>query len=85
MFSKIIAIELSFKFLICVIHIKVVATDVLDTLQLTSETIANASTGFSHVVNNQRLDWYQETKLQLPIIIIFTNVFKNNCNYKILM
>jgi hypothetical protein len=36
-----------------VIHIKVVTTDALLTLQLTTETIANASMGLSHVVNNQ--------------------------------
>jgi hypothetical protein len=58
-----------------VIHIKVVATDALLTLQLTTKTIANASASLSHVINNHRLDCYQETKLQLPIIILFANVF----------
>jgi hypothetical protein len=44
-------------------------------LQLTTKTVANASTGLSHVVNNHRLDYYQETKLQLPIIYHFRKCF----------
>jgi hypothetical protein len=59
-----------------VIHIKVVATDALLTLQMITEIVANASTGLSHVVNNHRLDCYQETKLQLPIIYHFHKCFQ---------
>jgi hypothetical protein len=58
-----------------VMHIKVIVTDALLTLQLTTETVANASTGLSHVVNNHRLDCYQETKLQLPNIYHFRKYF----------
>jgi hypothetical protein len=69
-------LQLSIKILMWVIHIKVVATHALLTLQLTIETVANASTGLSHVVNNHRLDCYQETKLQLPIIYHFHKCFQ---------
>jgi hypothetical protein len=65
----------SIKILMWVIHIKVVATDALLTLQLAIEIVANATTGLSHVVNNHRLDCYHETKLQLPIIYHFCKCF----------